>query len=150
MELQRASITVDSGVPPSVVEVVMPLLMRWSPILPSWVGAIVVLWDSEETQCYAKATVRFEYRRFVLTICPKFLDQPPSRMEHTIVHELCHAYTTPINVAACDSIRLIVGDAYPTPGSRIAEEYLNERVEGCTEDLVYLVRALVSGAVPLG
>lgn len=137
-----ALVTVCSAMPDAIRDVALPLVQRWVHVLPSWVGEIKLEWDEKDSECNARIWVAFEYRRVVLSICPHFMALSPERQSHTIVHEMCHAYTTPISSSAVESIRAIVGEE-STPGSRVAEAYLNERVEGCTEDLTNLVERLV-------
>lgn len=137
-----ALLTVCSAMPVAIRDVALPLVERWAHVLPSWVGEIKIEWDEKDTECNARIWVSFEYRRVVLSICSHFMSLPPDQQSHTILHEICHSYTTPIAAAAIESVQAIVG-AESTPGSRLARVYLDERSEGCTEDLTRLVERLM-------
>lgn len=128
-------------VPADVRAMVEPLLLKWEKLVPVWAQRILVRL-TEENDAKLTITVREDQRDAILTIHPDWIIWPIDR-EHAIKHELCHFYNSSLRWEATDCIKHLVGDAYPTSGSRIAESRLVECIERVNNDLVALISRLV-------
>jgi hypothetical protein len=127
----------EAGSPENIVALVDPLVAKWKHLFPHWLNEFEMFWR-EHDDCKAEMTVTAEYRRASLKICPGFITSSPAQQEHIIVHEFCHCYTCPITAAAIQAIQKFFPDS-PTPGTEIAEMFIRERMEACTEDLALML-----------
>jgi hypothetical protein len=127
------------ALPPEIKALVESLIERHAPLLPAWVAEVYVQW-APGSEANAEVTVSDEYRRLTLSIGPGFLTFPGDR-SHTIRHEFCHAYTIPISARARECICKCFDSE--TPGTRIAEHAIQQRMEAATEDLAIMLRRVL-------
>ena len=127
---------VYTDISPQMKEAIERIVAKWVRILPSWCHELTVRQDdTTEAKVEACFTVSPEYRGATLFVYPRLMAYHD--IERVIVHEFCHAYTTPIARVAkefCD-------DAFsePTPGSKTMERRIDDMTEGATEDLAALL-----------
>lgn len=125
----------DRSMPKEVREVVAPLVKRYSNYFPQWLNTLHVQWDGDTADANAMMTTRYDYRECILHVCPHFLDCTERERDRTIRHEFMHAYTTPIKTIATEALRNLLGDDYPSTGSRVVECAIDRIHEAMTEDL---------------
>ena len=75
-----------------------------------------------------------DYRYMQINITPGSFTATSDGVDY-MRHEIAHWYTAPIMDAAIASIKEILGSEYPTPGSRVAERYIDHVLEECNVDL---------------
>jgi len=129
-----------TSVPPEVKVLAEPILLKWEHLVPVWCTEISVYWI-EDDGASASIKVRESQRDAELFIHPNWVTFPDSR-EDALIHELCHFYNAPLKIEATDSMRAIIGNDYPTPGSKVFEDRLADCIERQNNDLVALISRL--------
>lgn len=121
-----------------------PLIEKYKHILPSWVDRLEV-WSTGEGR--AEICCHNEYRTLRLFLGPEFVTDQTGLQETTILHEFCHAYTTPLNRVAREVIEDLSDPE--SPGFKIADRWLIQAHEECTCDLEALLTRLLRAANPV-
>lgn len=134
------------SVPVEIHEAVSGHIIRAIPVLPAWVNTCHVYYEAE-AEHYACVIVQTQTRNITLTISGYFLKVGHEKRERVIFHEFAHCYTSPISDAARESLKAIVGNDYPTPGSKVANLFVDEMMEQATEDLAALFQRLMGSVV---
>lgn len=138
----NARVVFCPSVPTEIHEAVSGHIIRALPLLPAWVNTCHVYYEAESDH-YACVIVQTQSRNVTVTISGNYLKIDNEKRELVIIHEFAHCYTAPTADAARESIKAIVGSDYPTPGSKIAELYVDEMMEQATEDLAILFQKLI-------
>jgi hypothetical protein len=124
---------------PAILQEVQPLVASWAELLlPKWVTELYIYCKDEDNPACAVATVNHQYRRMCITFYRPFMTERDHN--EIIVHELCHAYTTPIKAVGLE----FAYDAFtePTPGTKTFERRIEDIHEALTCDLAAMVLAI--------
>lgn len=86
-------------------DIVTPLLNDCMGALPSWVNELCVCGplDILSTERQACSIVEPEYARVTIGLGSDFFQVSKREQLSTILHEVCHAHTSPILPASCDT-----------------------------------------------
>lgn len=128
--------------PTEVKDAILPLLEKWSWIVPSWVHDCKVFFV-DDNSAKLSITVRESNRDALLNVHPDWLMDTDYR-ESAVVHELCHCYSTPMQKVGEEYIRQ--NPDYPTPGTKMTEFALTEALERMTCDLAELMMRIIASA----
>ncbi|MEQ1934663.1 MAG: hypothetical protein ABL962_12435 [Fimbriimonadaceae bacterium] len=115
---------------------VEPIVVKWEHILPDWVRTLHVRELSHNDHA-AEFTSQVRYRAATLHVAKIALAQ--ADLEGTIVHEFCHAYTTPCAEPGKDYLK-----AHKVEGADLETAWarMDDHVEAATEDLKALILRL--------
>ena len=123
---------------PKLRSSVEPLINKWLHILPQWVYRLVIR-ELDREGVNAEFTVDIPYRRCILCVGPSFL--AASDPERVIVHEFCHAYTTP---AAVPARQYLEDSSIAQTEQNAICGFITANEEGATEDLALLIQRLTA------
>ena len=124
---------------PKLREAVETFVDKWLHILPSWCHHLRIRegQNDAEPECLAEFSINNSYLMATLSVFPKIVAQ--ADIEGVIVHEFCHAYTTPPAMVA----RQYVQDLKPADSEReTLWRRIGDHEEQATCELECLVRRL--------
>jgi len=121
---------------------VRELIAKYEFLVPKWCYEIHVWYDADDPSICA-ISIQEDYRRASLSLGTKWHDSVTH--DDDILHELCHFYNGGIGRVAKDAIEMIVGNDFPTPGSKIAFDHITQAVERCNGDLIHLIKGMTNG-----
>lgn len=113
------------------------MVAKWEYILPDWCRELAIR-ELPNNDSVAMFTAEPQYRRATLSVAQIVLAE--SNIEKVIVHEFCHAYTTPCGIPGKEYIKAHKEEG---PDLETAWNRINDAVEGCTCDLQDLIMRLV-------
>lgn len=104
------------------------LFEKWGPFFTRQVDRVSV--EVTDMKVIASISVLPRYRQANMSISAEYLTLSPEQREEVFVHELAHMILAPIQIAVAPVYGQLEKQA-----KEIAEEWLDEALEGATEDL---------------
>jgi hypothetical protein len=118
---------------PNIKEEIEPIIGKWRHILPDWCRTLDIR-EGNDGNANASFSIMPEYRKATLFVHPSALTT--GRLESIILHEFCHAYTTPVAMVA----RQYLEDSdIPATEQGLLRRRITDYEEACTEDLKDLI-----------
>lgn len=131
-ESRKVKESMTRPLPAELRDRILPLVNRLSFLVPPWITEIYVCWnrDVEMMEC---ASMK-DYLWIDITCGRSCLTSDEDELENAVIHEICHAYTTPLVVLARDMLDdLSPLEAYKKTVGRIIDHELEMSTEALTQ-----------------
>ncbi len=127
--------------PPEIISAVQSALEPCTWLRPAWCHDVCVTWNPRISDCTASMESDFRYRRACLRICAQFMDQTEAERINVLRHELLHISTSPIVDYATETFKRLLQEDEQKQFLKSIKDTLDERHEGCVEDLMRCIEA---------
>ena len=131
----------DPLMPPPFIPLIQEAWEKVKPLVPPYIDRVSFCWRPE-SESAMNCNHDQAYRMLSVGITPGSFDGW-SQPEDYLRHEIAHWFNAPLEDAALKVIKAILGDDYPTPGSRVAEDYLRHVCESVNVDLEQTFKRLM-------
>src|SRR4051794_5241423 len=128
-------------VPPSVPQLVNPLIGLTVLLLPGWVQEIIVDYFDADCDAYLLVETDYDYRKVAIRVHASWLGLEADERRLRWLHEVAHIVLTPTQDWTKAVMERFVDKESPMGRTILAE--LNSRVEQTTQDLCEIIRKIL-------
>lgn len=126
--------------PETAQPTIAKVLKEFTLLFPLWLQRLDVTWtDSSEIE--ASMTVQKDYRWCQLDIGSALMRESAAYIRETLIHEILHCFTAPLEHVAVNMVSLAVPDSPEVHA--LAEFQLDQASEAVTQDFTYSLIRLI-------
>jgi len=125
---------IEYNVPHEYVAELENFMRKYSWLVPSWVKFIKIEWAHAENTT-ATSEVNYDYLNITIELGFQYRALYAHDRERLLVHELCHAYTTPLSEIARNNLSLVECDKVRDT----MKEVIRRSLEQCTSHLEHAI-----------
>jgi len=123
--------------PTELLPVVVECAREFEWLLPPWCHVATVTWDANYDDGPIRASIVADYRRFRITVAPRFFDQVERERRCLFLHEVLHAHNLLVFDWAREQIERLLCEDENQKYRETLIGTLRERNEQATQDLVF-------------